>query len=273
MAELQFRLPDELKDRFKEVSEEKKISMTDALKAAVYEFVRGYFVEIEYIATCEIFTKYLPPRINPWDKRQVIEYLIEDGFFKEHASAVMVGEANLTVKRAFVDEDLEIEQKRPALEIIFDAETNHSLGWETKNYWREIATQPVIKYPLAPRHARAILELFGVMAFYGENVFRIIKKIAGERSAKIDELRVLNKKEATQAVKDGNQADDKIFQGVDNLQPARNEPLKLIQKINDVFRYNLTVYSRLRHIGDLTAEFIAKGYYGKHNKETSIKGP
>ena len=45
---------------------------------------------------------------------------------------------------------------------------------ETADNWAEWVARPCVKYPLAPREARAILEIFGQLRAYGINLYRYL---------------------------------------------------------------------------------------------------
>lgn len=47
------------------------------------------------------------------------------------------------------------------------ASQTESLDVESEEDWESWVTRPCIEYPLAPRQARAILEIFGFFARYG----------------------------------------------------------------------------------------------------------
>jgi hypothetical protein len=59
-------------------------------------------------------------------------------------------------------------------------EAKLSQKWETQDGWERIVSEAVIKYPLAPREARAILEVFGILAMRGINTVRLAQKILNE---------------------------------------------------------------------------------------------
>lgn len=53
-----------------------------------------------------------------------------------------------------------------------------SQPWETEEGWEEIVARPVIKYPMAPRHAAAILEIAGRAMRVGVSARLIFNQIA-----------------------------------------------------------------------------------------------
>lgn len=52
-----------------------------------------------------------------------------------------------------------------------------ALSVETSEEWQDWVVQPVIKYPLAPRHARAALELIGFFAAHGVQIHKLLGDI------------------------------------------------------------------------------------------------
>lgn len=58
-----------------------------------------------------------------------------------------------------------------------ESKSEKSLEWEMLDGWEKIVSEAVIKYPLAPREARAILEVFGIIKQLGLNVTNIAENI------------------------------------------------------------------------------------------------
>ncbi len=61
-------------------------------------------------------------------------------------------------------------------EYIDIANSRNSLPEETADDWTKWVTEPIVQHNFAPRHARAILEVFGQMADHGINIMRILKR-------------------------------------------------------------------------------------------------
>lgn len=63
------------------------------------------------------------------------------------------------------------------LEKIEISKYPRSIPEETSDDWEKWVTKPVICYPIAPREARAILELFGFLKAEGVNTHTILMDI------------------------------------------------------------------------------------------------
>lgn len=61
-----------------------------------------------------------------------------------------------------------------------------SLKDEIGDNWQEWVCRPVINHPLAPRHARGILEVFGQLADYGITPLSLLRILIGEVRVKYD---------------------------------------------------------------------------------------
>jgi hypothetical protein len=61
-----------------------------------------------------------------------------------------------------------------------EAKLETSLEWEKVNGWERIVSEAVIKYPLAPRQARAILEVFGILSARGIDVVALAQDLLDE---------------------------------------------------------------------------------------------
>ena len=78
--------------------------------------------------------------------------------------------------------------------ILALAQSKVAIDWETSSNWAEWVTKPVIDYPLAPRQARAILEVFGYLSSLGFDVLEIAEKVLGKvDTSKEASIRYVNK--------------------------------------------------------------------------------
>jgi hypothetical protein len=50
-------------------------------------------------------------------------------------------------------------------------------NWETSDRWQEVVSEPVIKYPISPRQARAVLEVFGYLSSFGVDPIKIAQEV------------------------------------------------------------------------------------------------
>lgn len=61
--------------------------------------------------------------------------------------------------------------------IIAQGQGPGSFDWESTNVYKDVICAPIVYHQLAPRKARAILELFGILSDFGINVNTITEKI------------------------------------------------------------------------------------------------
>ena len=59
------------------------------------------------------------------------------------------------------------------------------LPQETQEEWEKWVCEPIIKYPLAPRQAKAALELLGYLSSYGINIDKILIDLAREQTKRL----------------------------------------------------------------------------------------
>jgi len=67
------------------------------------------------------------------------------------------------------------------MDYIVQSTSNLSNPLETTDRWESYVSIPVVKHLLAPREARAILEVFGVLGDYGIKPGGILHKIIAEQ--------------------------------------------------------------------------------------------
>lgn len=63
------------------------------------------------------------------------------------------------------------------LQKIEMSKSSVNLPIETSDDWEKWVTKPVILYPLSPREARAVLELFGFLKAEGINTYTVLMNI------------------------------------------------------------------------------------------------
>ncbi len=66
------------------------------------------------------------------------------------------------------------------------ADVNQSYAEETDSNWEKYVSVPAITHKLAPREARAILEISGLLADYGLKPYKVLRKAIKEVDKWVD---------------------------------------------------------------------------------------